>query len=64
MTHSIMPLLPAEQYAGLMRGLRQTFGPVRQGVASAEQLAQLQCAYAYVQAAADARQLDFVGRDT
>jgi hypothetical protein len=53
-------LLPREQYTGLMRALLQAFAPVGQAAVSAEQFAQLQCAYAYVQAAVEGRQLAFV----
>jgi hypothetical protein len=60
MTQSLMPLLPREQYAGLMRGLHQTFTPVRQAAVSPEQVEHLQCMYGYVQAAVYGRQLDFV----
>ena len=60
MTQNLMPLLPREQYAGLMRALHQTFTPVRQGTGSPEQVEQLQCGYGYVQAAVYGRHLDFV----
>jgi hypothetical protein len=60
MTQSLMPLLPREQYAGLLRMILQTFNLVRQAAVSPEQREQLQCGYTYVQGAVYGRQLDFV----
>jgi hypothetical protein len=52
MTGTLMQVLPRQQYVGLMRRLRELFGPMKRGPAvSPAQISSLRCNYAYVQAA-------------